>query len=192
MEVLLGSPPPPPPPDVPDLDATSEVSGDRILTVRERMEEHRSNPSCNSCHRIIDPIGLALENFDVTGAWRTREGGSPVDASGRLYDGRELASPSDLREALLERPMALATTFTENLLAYAVGRRVEYHDMPTVRKITRDARAQDYRLSSFIAGVILSDPFRMSSLPPVELAPNETASGNPVPNDGSDEISARD
>ena len=175
MEVLLGSPPPPPPPDVPDLEATEEKVDGRILTVRERMEEHRSNPSCNSCHRIIDPIGLALENFDVTGAWRTKEGDSPVDASGRLYDGRQISSPSDLREALLDRPVALATTFTENLLAYAVGRRVEYHDMPTVRQITSSARDNEYRISSFIVGVVLSDPFRMTSLPTREPAARETA-----------------
>ena len=191
MEVLLGSPPPPPPPDVPDLEATDEKMGGRILTVRERMEEHRANPSCNSCHRIIDPIGLALENFDVTGAWRTKEGDSPVDATGRLYDGRDIGSPSDLREALLDRPIALATTFTENLLAYAVGRRVEYHDMPTVRQITTGAAQNDFRLSAFIVGVILSDPFRMTSLATQEATPRETAGTLPR-TEGMNEIGARD
>ena len=162
MEVLLGSPPPPPPPDVPELDATAEAAEGRFLTVRERMEEHRANPACNSCHRVIDPIGLALENFDVTGVWRIRDKGAPVETTGELYDGTPIGGPEDLRAALLRRPEPLARTFTENLLAYALGRRVEYHDMPAVRQIARAARAQDYKLSAFVKEVARSAPFRMS------------------------------
>ncbi len=169
MEVLLGSPPPPPPPDVPELEATGEAQDGRLLTVRQRMEQHRANPSCNSCHRVIDPIGLALENFDVTGRYRIKDNGAAIDAVGELYDGTPITSPSDLRNALLRRPEAFVRTFTESLMAYALGRRVEFYDMPTVRKITHDAADNDYQLSTFIRGVVKSDAFQMSRLGP-ELA----------------------
>ena len=159
--VLLGLPPPPPPPNVPDLDDTDAVSGTRRLTVRQQMEEHRKSPACQSCHRVIDPIGLALENFDVTGTWRTRDRGEPIDSSGLLYDGTELFGPTDLRNALLARADVFLRTFTQNLMAYGLGRRVEYHDMPTVRAIVRAAERSDYRMSAFIRGVINSDAFRM-------------------------------
>ncbi len=162
MEVLLGTPPPPPPPDVPELDATAAASEGRFLTVRERMEEHRRNPACSSCHRVIDPIGLALENFDVTGVWRIRDAGTSVETSGELYDGTPIGGPGDLRAALMSRPEPLARSFTENLMAYALGRRVEYYDMPAVRQISRAAREENYRLASFIKGVVRSEPFRMA------------------------------
>ena len=162
MEVLLGSPPPPPPPNVPALEETKAVAQDRVLTIRERMEEHRKNPACTSCHTVIDPIGLALENFDVTGAWRTKDGGAPVDASGELYDGTPIDGPLALRDALLNRSDAFLLSFTESLMTYGLGRRVEYYDMPAVRKIVRDAAANDHRMSSFILGVVASAPFRMS------------------------------
>ena len=164
MEVLLGTPPPPPPPDVPELEEEAVENG-RFLTVREQMEMHRSNPACNSCHRMIDPIGLALENFDVTGAWRIKDQGVPVDAAGELYDGTPLASPTDLRSALMKRPEPLVRTFTENLMAYALGRRLEHYDMPTVRRITREAAKEGYRMSAFVLGVTRSDAFRMKTAP---------------------------
>ncbi|MGI9625900.1 MAG: DUF1592 domain-containing protein [Longimicrobiales bacterium] len=163
MEVLMGTPPPPPPPDVPDLDATDEAADGRFLTVRERMEQHRASPTCNSCHRFIDPIGLALENFDVTGQWRVRDNGAPVESVGELYDGTALEGPADLRRALLSRPEPLVRTFTENLMAYALGRRVEYFDMPTIREITRNAADENYRMSAFIKGVANSPAFRMGT-----------------------------
>jgi hypothetical protein len=162
MEVLLGSPPPPPPPNVPALEETSAIAQDRVLTTRERMEEHRKNPACTSCHAVIDPIGLALENFDVTGAWRTKDGGAPVDASGELYDGTPIDGPLGLRDALLNRSDAFILTFTESLMTYALGRRIEYYDMPAVRTIVRDAALNDHRMSSYILGVVASAPFRMS------------------------------
>ena len=162
MEVLLGSPPPPPPPVVPALDEVASAQNGRELTTRERMEQHRNNPACLSCHSVIDPIGLALENFDVTGAWRIKENGNPIDASGELYDGTAINSPTDLREAILKRPSVFVRTFTRNLMAYAVGRRVEYFDMPTVRQIENEAAANDYRMSSFILGVVKSPAFRMA------------------------------
>ena len=160
MEVLLGTPPPPPPPDIPALEDTAEVLDGRRLTTRERMEAHRSNPSCSSCHRLIDPIGLALDNFDVTAKWRLRENGIPLDTRGDYYDGTPVTSPSELVDALLARPIPLVRTFTENLLAFATGRRVEHFDQPTVRAIARAAEADDYRMASFIMGVVRSDAFQ--------------------------------
>ena len=162
MEVLLGSPPPPPPPDIPDLEETGSVQGGRFLSVREQLAEHRSNPACSSCHNVIDPIGLALDNFDVTGAWRIRDRGVPVDASGQLYDGTPINGPADLREALLSRSDVFATFFAESLMAYALGRRVEYYDMPAIRQIVGDAEEEGYRMSSFLLGVAESTAFRMS------------------------------
>jgi len=161
MEVLMGTPPPPPPPGVPDLEETGEASGGRLLTTRERMEQHRANPTCNACHRFIDPIGLALDNYDVTGRWRIRENGMPLDTQGELYDGTPVSDPLGLTEALLRRPEPLVRTFTQNLLAYALGRRVEYFDQPTVRGIVRQAEAVNYRMSSFVLGVVGSDAFQM-------------------------------
>ena len=125
------------------------------------MERHRTDPTCNSCHRVIDPIGLALDNFDVTGRWRIRENGVPLDTRGELYDGTPVSSPADLRQALLNRPIPLVRNFTENLMAYALGRRIEYYDKPTVRAITAQAEADDYRVSSFILGVVNSPAFQM-------------------------------
>ncbi len=175
MEVLLGTPPPPPPPDVPELE--EEAVGDgRFLTVRERLEMHAANPTCNSCHRMIDPIGLALENFDVSGAWRIKDQGVPVDAASDFYDGTPISTPSDLRAALLKRPEPLVRTFTENLMAYALGRRLEYYDMPAVRRIARMAAEEDYRVSAFIVGVATSDAFLMKAAP--VMVDEEPANGN--------------
>lgn len=164
MEVLLGTPPPPPPPGVPDLEATEGAKDGRLLTTRERMEMHRASPVCRSCHLFMDPMGLALDNFDITGKWRIKENGIPLDTRGQLYDGTPLASPKDLRDALLARPIPLVRNFTANLMAYALGRRVEYYDMPTIRMIERDAVANDYRLSAFILGVVKSPAFRMGRI----------------------------
>ena len=161
MEVLLGSPPPPPPPGVPDLEATVGEQGGRILTTRERMELHRESPVCNSCHQFIDPIGLALDNFDVTGQWRTRENGSPLDTRGTFYDGSPISTPAELRDALVKRPEPLVRTFVQNLVAYATGRSITYLDGPAIRAISRQAEENDYRMTSFILGVVKSDAFRM-------------------------------
>jgi cytochrome c5 len=162
MEVLLGTPPPPPPPNVPAFDETAGVKSGKRLTVRERLEEHRRNPACMSCHRVIDPIGLALEPFDVTGAWRFKDGDQPVDASGQLWDGTPLDGPASLRRALVKYSEAFLRTFTEHLLTYALGRRVDYRDMPLVRAIVREAAAQEYRWSAFVLGVVKSPAFQMS------------------------------
>jgi len=173
MEVLLGSPPPAPPPDVPELEASGEHEEGRSLTVKEQMERHRDNPSCNSCHSTIDPLGLALENFDVTGAWRIRDNGQAIDPRGDLYDGTPLDGPRALRQALLQRPEPLLRTFTENLMAYALGRRLDYYDMPTVRHITSTAAEEDYRMSSFIMGVVNSPAFRLKSVSSVSDGVNQ-------------------
>jgi hypothetical protein len=161
MEVLMGTPPPPPPPGVPDLEETEAAEDGRVLTTRERMEIHRSNPTCNSCHRFMDPIGLALDGFGVTGKWRIRENGNSLDTRGELYDGTPITSPAELRQALLQRPIPLVRTFTSNLMAYALGRRVEYFDQPTIREIVREAEEDDYRMSAFFLGIVKSDAFRM-------------------------------
>jgi hypothetical protein len=168
MEVLLGSPPPPPPPNVPLLEETKAVDEGKTLSTRERMEMHRKNPSCNSCHRVIDPLGLALENFDVTGVWRIRDNGAAVDPVGDLYDGTKLDGPIALQNALLKHQDVFMLSFTESLMTYALGRRVESYDMPAIRQIVRDAKAKNYRFSAFISGVANSAAFRMGRVAPVE------------------------
>jgi hypothetical protein len=181
MEVLLGTPPPPPPMDgsVPALEDTEEAKEGKILTTRERLELHRKSPSCNSCHRFMDPIGLALDNFDVTGKWRHRENGTSLDTRGEYYDGTPVETPAELSAVLVKRPIPLVRTFTENLLAYALGRRTEYYDQPAIRVIARNAQANGYKLSSFILGVVQSDAFRMKRAEPVvtpSQAPSTTKS----------------
>ncbi len=163
LDVLFGAPPPPPPPNVPTLDDSTKAEHDgKRLSTRERMEEHRKNPACASCHRVIDPLGLALENFDVTGAWRIKDNEVPVDSIGDLYDGTKMDGPAGLRDALLKHQDVLLRNFAENLLTYAVGRRVEYGDMPAVRAIVRDAAKNNSRFSSFVLGVVNSAAFRMA------------------------------
>jgi hypothetical protein len=161
MEVLMGTPPPPPPPNVPDLEAAGEATEGRLLTTRERLEIHRKNPTCNSCHRFMDPIGLALDNFDVTARWRMRENGTALDTAGDFYDGTKVTSLPELNAVLLKRPTPIVRNFTENLMAYALGRRVEYFDQPAIRQISRQAEVSNYKISSFILGVVKSDAFRM-------------------------------
>jgi hypothetical protein len=161
MEVLMGTPPPPPPPGVPDLEETDAAEGGRVLTTRERMEIHRTNPTCNACHRFMDPIGLALDGFGVTGKWRIRENGNSLDTRGELYDGTPITNPVELQQALLDRPIPLVRTFASNLMAYALGRRVEYFDQPTIREIVKAAEEDEYRMSAFFLGIVKSDAFRM-------------------------------
>lgn len=160
LENILGSPPPPPPADVPALEENSEHGEYR--SVRERLEQHRSNPVCASCHQIMDPLGFALENFDAIGRWRVKgDGGGPIDATGKLIDGREVDGPASLREALVERPEQFVTTVTEKLLTYALGRGVEYYDASAVRRILREAEPGGYRWSAIVSGIVRSTPFQM-------------------------------
>jgi hypothetical protein len=165
MEVLLGVTPPPPPPDVPDIDKVAEHKEGRILTTRERMEEHRSNPTCRSCHLYMDPIGLALDNFDVTGRWRVKENGNPIDTRGDFYDGTPISNLPELTRVLSTKRVSMVRAFAQNLMAYAVGRRVEWYDMPAIRKIVNEAEPNGYRMQDFITGVVLSDAFRMMAVP---------------------------
>lgn len=159
LENLLGSPPPLPPPNVPPL---KENTGQTIATsVRERMEQHRANQPCAGCHKIMDPIGLALDNFDGVGHWRDVDSGSKIDASGQLVDGTKIDGPSSLRQALLNRPQAFVGTMTEKLLMYAIGRETKYYDMPVVRAIMRDAQDDRYRFSELVLGIVKSAPFQM-------------------------------
>ena len=159
LENILGTPPPPPPPDVPDLET---AEGGQALSMREAMEQHRANPVCASCHRLMDPLGLSLENFDAVGRWRARsETRGAIDASGELPDGTPFDGPSGLRAALLRHPDRFVTTVTEKLMTYALGRGVEYYDAPAVRAIVRDAAGGGYRLSSLVKGVARSAPFQM-------------------------------
>ncbi|MGE0123967.1 MAG: DUF1592 domain-containing protein [Vicinamibacterales bacterium] len=174
MEVLLGSPPPPPPPNVPALDEVKDVKGGRTLSVRERMEQHRANPACMSCHKVIDPLGLALENFDVTGAWRIKDNEVAVDPVGVLYDGMTLDGPVALREALKVHQDAVLLSFTEALMTYATGRRVEAFDMPAVRRIIREAAARGYTVAAFVQGVAASQAFQMSRPGAADGAPPTT------------------
>jgi len=159
LQNLLGSPPPLPPPNVPPL---KENSGEAAATsVRERMEQHRSNPVCAGCHKIMDPIGLALENFDGIGAWRDKDSGVEIDARGRLVDGSKVDGPSSLRKALLDRPEAFVGTLTEKLLMYGIGRETHSFDMPVVRAVMRDAERDRYRFSDLVLGIVKSAPFQM-------------------------------
>ncbi len=160
MEVLIGMPPPPPPPSVPDLEETKGAENGRQLTTRERMEIHRADAQCKTCHQYMDPIGLALDNFDVTGRMRYRENGALLDTRGKMYDGMEVTSPKDLIKSLLSRPIPLERSFTENLMAYALGRRVEDFDQPTVRAIAKDAALKGNRFSAYVMGVVNSSAFR--------------------------------
>jgi hypothetical protein len=164
MEVMMGSPPPAPPPNVPTLEETKGEMAGKVLTVRERMEEHRKNPQCTSCHRVIDPLGLALENFDVTGKYRIKDAGMPVDPSGTLYDGTPMSGPAGLRNALLKHQDAFLLSFTEHLLTYALGRRIDHHDMWAVRRIIHDAEKKNLKISAFIQGVASSPLFTMGSV----------------------------
>lgn len=161
MEVLLNSPPPPPPPGVPDLEATPDAHQGRLLTVRERMEEHRKNPACTSCHKMMDPIGLALENFDATGRVRYKDNGTPIDSRGELWDGTVAQNLPDLQAALLKRKDVVLRTFASNLMAYGLGRRVEATDMPAIRSIVDKAQTRDNKISQYILGVVMSPAFRM-------------------------------
>jgi mono/diheme cytochrome c family protein len=161
LENLLGAPPPPPPAMVPPLNESAQREGGKVLSMRERMEEHRSNPACSGCHTIMDPIGLAMENFDAVGAWRSHERRVPIDASGQLLDGTKVDGIVELRRALLKQPEKFVGTVTEKLMIYALGRGLGYYDMPAIRSIVRESARNNYKFSTLIAGVVKSTPFQM-------------------------------
>jgi Protein of unknown function (DUF1592)/Protein of unknown function (DUF1588)/Protein of unknown function (DUF1585)/Protein of unknown function (DUF1595) len=165
---LLGIPPTPPPPNVPAL---KENAGGKTLSLRERMEQHRADPVCAGCHKVMDPIGFALENFDATGQWRTMDDGVRIDPSGTLYNGANVDGPAALRRMLSDHPDVFVGVMTEKLLTYALGRGVQYYDLPAVRKIVRDAGANNFRFSSLVLGAVESVPFEMK----IKTAPAASA-----------------
>ena len=173
LDNILGAPPPPPPPDVPDLE---ENPVGEVLPMRERMAHHRRNAICASCHARMDPLGLALENFDANGRWRVAEGGNPIDASAELADGTSFAGPAGLRALLLRRPEQFAETVTAKLLTFALGRGLEHYDAPAIRAILRDAEPRRYTFSALIEGIVESVPFRMR-----RSASAVTAAGSAAP-----------
>jgi hypothetical protein len=158
LENILGTPPPPPPANVPALKDNTVSSS---LSVRERLAEHRANVACAGCHKLMDPVGFSLENFDAVGRWRDFEEGKPIDSTGGLPDGSRFQGVTGLESALRKRPEIFVGTLTEKLLTFALGRGVEPFDAPAVRKIVRDARTRDNRFSSLIVGVATSTPFQM-------------------------------
>ena len=167
---ILGTPPPAPPPNVPALKENDE--GGKILSVRERLEEHRKSPACASCHKIMDPLGFSLENFDAIGQWRAKsEDGAPIDASGVLLDGSKVDGPSTLRAALMSRPDVFVATLTEKLMTYALGRGVDYQDQPAIRAIVARAASDHYRFSDLVSGIVKSPPFRMK----IKTVPDEAS-----------------
>jgi hypothetical protein len=159
LDVLLGTPPPRPPANVPPL-KENEIGG-KILSVRERLQEHRANPACASCHDIMDPLGFSLENFDAVGAFRVKDAGADIDASETLTDGTEVSGPSGLRAYLLRSKTLYSRNFTKHLLTYALGRVLQHYDMPAVRAIAREAEADDYRFSSIVLGIVRSPAFQL-------------------------------
>jgi hypothetical protein len=156
---ILGTPPPAPPPNVPALKTSAEAGAPSSL--RERMEAHRANPYCAACHKVMDPLGFALENFDAVGQWRDTDEGTRINPSGVMFEGSKVSSPADLRKMLTARPEVFTGVFTEKLMTYALGRGIEYYDMPAIRSILRGAAKNDYRFSSILMGVIQSTPFQM-------------------------------
>ena len=170
LSTFLNTPPPPPPPNVPTLEESNKGAATAPKTVREQLEVHRSNPACASCHRIIDPPGFALENFNSVGQWRDADAdGTPIDTAGVLADGAKVDGPAALRDAILSRPDAFVTTLTNRMLTYALGRGLEPSDMPVVRRIVKKAAQNDYRFASIIIGIVESAPFQMrTTLEPAE------------------------
>ena len=177
LESLLGTPPPSPPADVPGL--PDRGAGGRPASVRERLERHRESPACATCHAPMDPLGFALENFDAVGAWRDVEDGTPVDGSAVLPDGTRFRGPAGLRSHLVSRRRQFVEAMTEKLLAYALGRRIEYYDRPTVRGIVREAAASDHRLSDIVLGIVRSPAFQMRRAAPDLSPPRSAAAANP-------------
>jgi len=166
MTVLFNSPPPPPPPNVPTLDQST--GGGTPHSVRERMEQHRKDPVCAACHSIIDPPGLALENFDPIGRWRDKDSGQPIDADTTLPGSIAVSGPAGLRESILNRPEIFVSTFTEKLMVYALGRRLEAEDMPTVRRIVRETASSDYRFSAIVLAIVQSEQFQQPARLPTD------------------------
>jgi len=156
LEQLLGTPPPPPPPNVPELDNQKELTG----TLRRRMEQHRANPNCASCHTQMDAIGFAMENYDAIGAWRTKDGEDAIDATGTLPDGKSFTGAAELKAVLKDKKALFVRNLAEKMLTYALGRGIEYYDGRALRQITAELAKQDYKFSALVKAIVKSDPFR--------------------------------
>jgi Protein of unknown function (DUF1592)/Protein of unknown function (DUF1588)/Protein of unknown function (DUF1585) len=175
MQIFLGVSPPDPPPNVPQLkDQDAAVHGGAKPTMRQQMEMHRKNAPCSTCHKIMDPIGFSMENFDAVGTWRTTDNGSPIDPSGVLVDGSKLDGVKGMREALLRYSPQFVRVVTEKLFIYALGRGTEYYDMPLIRSIVRDSESKDYRFSSLILGIVKGEPFQVNQKQQI------TSNGSPL------------
>jgi hypothetical protein len=181
MTNIFNSPPPPPPPNVPALKENTAATAPH--SVRERLEQHRKSPVCSACHSTIDPPGLALENFDPIGRWREVDSGQAVDAKTTLPGGIAITGPSGLREALLSRPEIFVSTLTEKLMTYALGRRLEAEDMPTVRRIVREAAKDDYRFSAIVLGIVRSTQFQQKAR--FTASATQTVADNRAPADAT-------
>jgi hypothetical protein len=178
LENILGAPPPPPPPDVPPLDESTSALGPQS-TMRERMERHRANAQCAACHARMDPLGLALENFDAIGGWRTVEANKPIDSSAALADGTKFSGPIELQRVLLSRGNEFVTTVADKLITYGVGRGMESYDRPALRQIVKRTTADNYRWSSLIQAIVESTPFQMRLAPSPDVEPPKaTGAGN--------------
>jgi hypothetical protein len=177
LDNVLGAPPPPPPPNAGTL--KENESGGKVLSLRQRMEQHRANAVCASCHARMDPLGFALENFDATGQWRTREGDTVIDASAALPDGSRFSGPAGLRNWVTARPEQFAASVTEKLMIYALGRGIEHYDAPAVRKVVRQSAAGGYKFQSLLLGVVKSMPFQMRTArgTDVEIPTNTKVAG---------------
>jgi hypothetical protein len=177
---MLGIIPPDPPPNVPQLRQSDKMANGQPvpleISMRERMEEHRANPACASCHKMMDPIGFTLENFDAVGKWRASEFGKRLDVAGQLSDGSKIDGPAGLRDGLIRYSPQFVRVVTEKLFTYALGRGAEYYDMPVVRSVVREAASSNYKLTSLIAGIVKSAPFQMNLKVEEARAPRQTAS----------------
>ena len=173
LSIFMGNPPPPMPANVPPLNET--VDPDKPLSMRQRMDIHRTNPVCANCHRLMDPIGFALENFDATGKWRTSDNGAAIDPAGTMANGAHIDGPASLRKAIADHPEQFVRTLTEALMTYALGRKLEAYDMPSVRAIVRKSSEENYTLASLIEGIVKSTPFQMKIKMAPAQAPASTA-----------------
>jgi hypothetical protein len=183
LESITGTPPAPPPPNIEQI--KDPVAGETPKTMRELMAKHRKQSSCFACHGILDPLGLALENYDAVGVWRTKDrlAGTQIDAAGELPDGTKISGPDDLRKALIAHPDQFVQTLTEKLMTYALGRTVGYRDMPTVRGIVSDVAKDNYRFSKLVMDIVNSDQFQMRSVPQDDSISHktQTTQADPAP-----------
>jgi hypothetical protein len=179
LSILMGNPPPPMPSNVPPLNETVDPS--KPLSMRQRMDAHRSNPVCANCHRLMDPIGFTLENFDATGKWRSTDGGAAIDPTGVMANGAHVDGPASLRQAIAAHPEQFVRTLTEALMTYALGRKLEAYDMPAVRAIVRKSAEENYTLASLVQGIVKSVPFQMRVPDDENTKPNPTSTVENVP-----------